>query len=115
MNLKQLYTEKKVLKKELEDLSMQKNIIARDEAIKLQKLHQIERKLLRASDGEIIITEHALLRYMERVKYLDIEELKKAVLPDETRKLVEKFGSGKFPAGTHQVVVRDKIIVTINT
>lgn len=113
INLKSLFTRKKVLKEELEDLQHKKNVLSREEALKIQELNKVNRKLLRAQDGDIIVTEHAMLRYMERVKYLNIDEVKKLVLPDETRKLIEKFGSGKFPAGTHHVLVKNKIITTI--
>jgi predicted nucleic acid-binding Zn-ribbon protein len=73
-------------------------------------------KKMKLANKETVITEHAMLRYLERVKGLDLEVLKKDVLPDITRDLMAKMlnANGSYPAGTHQVVVKDNTVVTIH-
>jgi hypothetical protein len=111
---KKLYTRKKRLKEELRDISDEKYALTREETLKHQELSKINKKLDKARKGELIITEHAMLRYMERIKNLSIDELKELVVPIETKALIKRFGNGNFPAGgTHKVIVRNNTVLTI--
>ena len=77
------------------------------------------------------ISDHALLRYLERRYGLDVEALAKEVLPDTVLALVDEFGDGNYtvpPAESdrnddsgrktskgHEVIVRDGVVVTVVT
>lgn len=73
----------------------------------------IEINSLENDNKEPVITEHALVRYFERVQGFNLEDVAKLILPEETKKLIKAFGSGKFPADGFRVVVKDKVVVTI--
>ena len=60
-----------------------------------------------------IITEHALIRYMERVKGIDVESMRKEVVNNKIVDQITRLGSGTFPCGDYKIVVRDSIIVTV--
>lgn len=63
---------------------------------------------------ELTITEHALLRYCERILGISIEDIKKEILTPELNKLVDTLGStGTYPYKEYQLKVIDKTIITI--
>lgn len=64
----------------------------------------------------VIVSEHALLRYLERVKGVDIEALKKEIAPEHILGRVRAMGNGEYPVGgTHTLKVQDSTIVTVLT
>ena len=72
-------------------------------------MEQIKQKEIRVSD-------HALLRYLERNLGLNFSETKKKILTQKLTLAIEKLGDGEFPLmdGTQMVaVVRNRTIVTI--
>jgi len=113
MDVKKLYTKRKVIKQDLDILNDELYTKTRQQELKMQELRKIDKQLEKAQKGELIITEHAILRYMERVKFLNLEDVRKLIVPEETALLIKKFGSGKFPAGTHQVIVKNNMVITI--
>lgn len=62
---------------------------------------------------DIIITNHALLRYSERVLNIDFEEVRKAILSDEVLRLYKELGNGKYPNGTYHVVIENNFVKTV--
>ena len=67
--------------------------------------------------ANIVISEHALLRYLERVRGLDMEQLKKEILPQKTQKLIRTFRNCGMTVtngvGTYQVKVRNGVVTTV--
>lgn len=63
----------------------------------------------------VVFTEHAILRYLERVKGLDIDQVKKEMVPDLVTQQIRAMGNGEYPVGTHSVKIKDNTVVTILT
>lgn len=65
----------------------------------------------------IYVSDHAIVRYLERVLGIDIEQLKDQIISDELLRHVEKFGTtGAFPVNgenPYLVILDKKQIVTI--
>lgn len=60
------------------------------------------------------VSDHAVLRYIERVMEIDIEKIKAIILSDRAKAFADNgFGDGTFPNGDHRAVVKDKMIVTV--
>ncbi len=99
---------------DLEDLQHQRSQVD-------QKINNMNRILnevnynIRAMKGDgLIVTEHAMIRYLQRVDGLNIEALKERILGEETLKQHKVLGDGKFPIkGGGLVVIKDNVIVTI--
>lgn len=70
---------------------------------------------LKKKSNKIVVSEHALLRYFERVMKFDLEEIKKKVLPETLDTPVKTLGSGTYPTETHKVRIKDGVVVTILT
>jgi hypothetical protein len=60
------------------------------------------------------VSEHAIVRYFERVKGYNIQEIENEILSEEVLNLVDTLGgSGGFPNKDYQVVMKDYTVITI--
>lgn len=64
---------------------------------------------------EIVCSQHAFVRYFERVKGIDIQQVEKDIITDDIKNMVETLGgTGEFPHKEGFILVmKDKIITTI--
>lgn len=64
-----------------------------------------------------VVTEHAILRYLERVHGVNIRAIEQEIINSETLKMVNDFGYGpaKIPHSSKKcrLVVSDKTVITI--
>ena len=113
--LKQLET---LLNKTQNDFDVLNTKIANDQRVLASKKKAIEniKSQIQAisANKEITISEHALLRYLERVSKVDTESVKKTIITPELIKMVETLGgNGKYPVGNITLVMRDYVVTTI--
>lgn len=60
------------------------------------------------------VTDHAVLRYLERVCGVNVEQVRNMILSPENRKTIARLGNGKFPLGNGcTAVVVNEVVVTI--
>jgi uncharacterized coiled-coil protein SlyX len=78
-------------------------------------LQNIKTELKELKPKAIKVTDHAVLRYLEREAGVDTQAIKAKILEDpELNRFVETLGgSGKFPVGGFRVVMKDYSVVTI--
>lgn len=75
--------------------------------------NQITNLSRKESGTDIVITEHALIRFFERVCMLPVRE-KEQELKDKIRPFVNFNRTGKFPIyDKYRAVVRDGVVITI--
>lgn len=113
--LKSLETQLTRSEAELRAARTQQNEVNQSVNMLGQRIAALKAKINQAKSTDIIVSEHAILRYLERVTGIPIEEVKAAILPDGIKKLAMTAGSGKYPVGTHKIVVRGNTVVTIET
>lgn len=125
VRLKSLQTqlqEKKEELREAEERKQQIEDLRRESDEKVKKLNQTISSLSKEINGfaerELVISEHAFLRYFERVLNHNLDEIKSELLSDQMKDLVKKFGgNGKFPVNTNygnfHLVFRNYVVVTI--
>lgn len=79
----------------------------------LKKIKNLETRLKEAST-EPLVTEHALLRYIERVYGLDLDVIKGDILTESTIRAIKTLGSGKYPIGVGlKAVVKGGNVVSV--
>lgn len=78
------------------------------------KISQLQAKA-KNQTKTVLITEHAILRYLERVKGVDLVQVKKEMVPDLVTQQIRAMGNGEYPVGTHSVKVKDNTVITILT
>ena len=122
-NLEKLKLERnhlyRLYKKEM--ISSVEMILKREELDK--KIFSIETILLKKADisakketkKNIRVTEHALLRYLERVEGINLKEIEKKILTENLKKHINYFGDGiyHFDEGKNKVVVENSKIITV--
>ena len=63
---------------------------------------------------ELRISEHAVLRYMERIMKIDLAEIERELLTDDLRLRVKTLGgSCEIKKQDYTIVIKDYIIITI--
>lgn len=102
-----ILTEEEIAELGFQDLEKINKMIDR---LTKQKEH-IEKK----DKEDLIITDHAAIRYLERIKGVDIkEEIRKQLDESKTKRFYDVMGSGAYAvAGTFKVIISDNCIKTI--
>ena len=71
-------------------------------------------KEMTTAKQELIVTEHAILRYLERSLCINIEEIKSKIASESVRSQFAILGSGQYPiVGGLKAVVKGNTIVTV--
>jgi predicted nucleic acid-binding Zn-ribbon protein len=77
-------------------------------------IHQLKQQVEALAKKDIVVSEHAMLRYLERAHGIDPDELKQHILTSQVRTMINGMASGKFPLGNGmRAVVKDRVIITI--
>lgn len=99
---------------EIKNYNLQLQDIQLDIATKQQQIknYQCELKKLKSSK-EIIISEHAILRYIERVMKIDMEKLNHEIMSKELQSSIKNLGNGTYPHKNHLLKIVDNVVVTI--
>lgn len=80
------------------------------------RLSVIRRKIdhLKTRNETPMVTEHAMLRYLERAKGVDRDEVSAEILSPKTIEQIRTLGSGKYPIGDGlRAVVKGNTVVSI--
>ena len=101
----QLETEYRGLQSRLDQAKRRSRILAA----------QIEK--LKNDAAGVVVTEHAMLRYIERVIGIDMDELRGKVLPPSAETVAMAMGgNARLPVdGTHTAIVKGGAVVTVLT
>lgn len=85
------------------------------ERIQLQKLiHSIERKMKNAEPAELVFSEHAMLRYIERELGINTTAYKMAqVTPELIDKAKKSKGDGKIEHNEMIFIIKNYVIVSV--
>lgn len=120
LEIKGLEADKRKLKEDemniktgLRDLIAQINVKDRSINLALKEIKNIESRIEKNTNVKMIISEHAMLRFIEREIGIDMEELQERILPSKNMKAISKLGDGEFPIGNHKVRVRNNTVVTV--
>lgn len=95
------------------DIGAKQNI-----AIKLQaavdRLKTKLESLTRKKNKNLHMSDHAFVRYFERVLGYDIQELERLILTDQVRLSVATLGGkGEFTAQNYCLVIENNVVVTV--
>lgn len=104
--------------KELESSKEQAALFQRCVAQAQWDIKQIQAEIQEVQQNNqktLIVSEHAMLRYIERVIGISMDDLKARIVSPQLQKQVDQLGDGKYPADGCRVVVKNNTIVTIET
>lgn len=118
--IKKLQSMQSTVEAEIEALKMTEQNLKQELAAKRMSLNKLKQRIhnLSKNNGEgITISEHAIIRYFERILGLNMEEVTQKILPDKEAVLVESLGNGHYPinGGEFKIIVRNDTVVTLYT
>ena len=79
------------------------------------EIAELKEELKKLKKGnKIIVLEHAMLWYIERVLGIDLKEIERRILTDEVKEQYKIVGNGRFPINDEfRALIRDNVVVTI--
>ena len=113
--LKKLNTLQVKLQSEIEAIKIEREILNNKLQSAERNLGKIQEEIKKLKEGnKIIVSEHAMLRYIERVLGIDLKEIEKRILTDEVKEQYKIVGNGRFPINDEfRALIRDNVVVTI--
>ncbi|MFA5426669.1 MAG: hypothetical protein WC279_00500 [Sulfurimonas sp.] len=100
---------------EIDNIKAQQKVLqsSMDKQLSQLKKYQDELLALQMDSMEIIISEHAILRYLERVYKLDTTKLYKEIIPPKVEKQIKEFGNGTYSVDGFSIRIVDNVVVTV--
>jgi predicted nucleic acid-binding Zn-ribbon protein len=96
-----------VVQKELTDMQ-------REQGTNIRNLRNLQFKIHKIVPASLEVSDHAIIRYLERTKGIDIGVIKQEILSNELRNYVDTLGpNGQYPIGNSKYVVKNSVVVTI--
>ncbi len=85
---------------------------------KLAELRNLEKQVqgLRMHHG-LVISDHAIVRYLERTGIVNFEWVKKQLVNDQVLSYYKSLGDGTYPTGVAglRIVIKNSTIITVLT
>lgn len=115
VTLKSLQTRLEKEKAEIGVVHKQINELKEKSKVHNQRITSIMEQINNLAKEDLIMTEHAKLRYLERVELIPINQIESKVITEELKKLWKILGNGEFPIGIgeHTCTIRNGYITTI--
>jgi chromosome segregation ATPase len=112
--IKSLQVQITKIEEEIKNYNLQLQNIHLDITTKQQQIqkYQEELKKLKTSN-DIIISEHAILRYIERVMKIDMVKLHSEIISKDFQNTLKNLGNGTYPYKNHLIKVVDNVVVTV--
>jgi len=113
--LKQLQVHIADVKAKINNLKLEISGKNKELSLHEKELKTLTEKLNSFEKKDTIISEHAYLRYFERVLGYDLEKIGKEILSEDILKMMETLGSsGKYPNQKgYRLVIKNNVVVTI--
>ena len=113
--IKQLQSQLNIMIGDAEVLKIEFQSKQREHNQKLMAIEKLKETIKSLkTDNKVKVSEHAIVRYFERVKGFDISEIEKEILTEEVLLLIEKLGgSGKYPVKDFQIMMKNYTVTTI--
>lgn len=111
--LKTLQTRLRKAEANLEGLRDEQRSVSRRMTEAQATVDQLRRHIASLHDAGIVISEHAMLRYLQRVHGIDLEQVQREMLPSGVEEQIRTLGSGLFPVDGFSLRVRDGQVVTV--
>lgn len=78
-----------------------------------KEINQTEKMIRLLKDRDLVVSEHAIVRYLERIETINPSDVPGKILTDKLREMVAKLGNGTFPVEDFQVVVKNNVVITV--
>ena len=102
-------------KSEIDLIKRERQLINERLSVAERNLKNTEEELKKLKTGnKIIVSEHAVLRYLERTMELDLKAVENEILSKEVVSQYRTLGNGKYPVSNgYKAVLKDNVVLTI--
>ena len=102
-------------KSEIDLIKRERQLINERFSVAERNLRNTEEELKKLKTGnKIIVSEHAVLRYLERTMELDLKAVENEILSEEVVSQYKTLGNGKYPVSNGcKAVIKDNVVLTI--
>ena len=102
-------------KSEIDLIRRERQLINERLSVAERNLKNTEEELKKLKTGnKIIVSEHAVLRYLERTMELDLKAVENEILSKEVVSQYKTLGNGKYPVSNGcKAVIKDNVVLTI--
>jgi chromosome segregation ATPase len=113
--IKQLQSQLNTLVQDADALRILISNTQKEHDLKCKAIKQLKEAIQKINDNtNIKVSEHAILRYCERVLNIDVSKIEKEILSDSVLGLIEKLGgNGTYPNNDFSVVMKNYTVTTI--
>lgn len=66
--------------------------------------------------ASVRVSDHAVIRYLERVLGIDVDEIRKQMVPENTAQMAAALRYGRFPVQAfrgYRLIVREGVVCTV--
>lgn len=114
--LKQLQSRRAALEAEYAGVIEEQRAVSKKQIQIQAGMQAIDKQIKDLSATDPVVSEHALLRYLERVKGLDLDQARAEVLTPDLVAKIKVIKSGKIPVpGGFRAIVKNSVVVTIES
>jgi hypothetical protein len=114
-DLKQLYSIKSQTERELSVINTQLLQLNKEKKSKQEYLKLIQNDINKTLTTDIIVSEHAILRYFERVLNYNIEDIKDKILPKDIEVKIKELGDCEYSMKDFTLIIKNNKVVTVET
>lgn len=102
-------------KSEIDLIRRERQLINERLSVAERNLKNTEEELKKLKTGnKIIVSEHAVLRYLERTMELDLKAVENEILSEEVVSQYRTLGNGKYPVSNGcKAVIKDNVVITV--
>jgi predicted nuclease with TOPRIM domain len=112
-DLKALQIKEKNLDSE-ELVLLQEKVKIQEQLNKVSQKKASIKKQIENLTKDFTVSEHALLRYIEKTYNINLNDISNNILKNESLEKYDFFGNGEYPLNKGlKAVIKDKVIVTI--
>jgi hypothetical protein len=111
--LKHLQVHADNLSNEIKLLDENRQSINKNINNKQQELNTINKKISEFTLSAPIVTEHALLRYIERILGIDLDKITNDILTEQNIKTIDFAGSCKIKSSGVEFIVKDRKVISV--
>ena len=95
----------------IEEDIKKKNLELKEKRIELNEIMTAIKNI--ENNNDVVISEHAILRYLERVKGFNLEDIKNEMLDAGTRESLKVLPVNKIKCDGYNLIIKNKVITTV--
>ncbi len=112
-DLKQLQVRRTKVEAELKAANQDRESLSKRIHDLKNELNSLDTKIKNFSKSKPMVSEHAMLRYIERVIGIDLEDVKQQILTETNVKAIEFAGNCTIKCNNIELIVKDRCVVSV--